>query len=235
MYCLSCGTKLPETAKFCFNCGEAVAHANSVTQKKPQVVKTAKKPPQQIVYRHVIHSKQAPRQLSDDEKKVILKYRKNKGFRVYDKSTNLIYCFEFVDSKNPSTGSRIAINVIDPCTPSSIVRKYTWPQILNQRTGSSYSQFEMPSDFHEGFYVAENADAFMITNGYVFCSVYEGEIKWWAADSREHLDLPGIHGCNLVHPGTPQLEFLENGNIKCVHFHHHKGEFAIRKGVIEPV
>jgi hypothetical protein len=156
--------------------------------------------------------------LSDAEKKILPKLKKDQGFILYDNERNLF----FMQRDNWSR-----IEVIKPSDITNPVARYTLPKEL----GNIKPQYSF-----RWFLFYTNIDAFIAWGDYIFLSVYNGQICWTAADSRDEDKLPGGKANQIIHcSGGGELELLPNGNVK-IGFGFRGGitEYRLEKGVLIP-
>lgn len=220
--CKGCGSKLKLGAKFCSMCGQDVVE-QIVTQKSVTST-TVLKEGTGIASAKVLDTYTRPRltktqseKLSDAEKKIIPKLKKDRDFIVYDNERNLF----FMQRDNWSH-----IEVIKPSDITNPVAKFTFPKEL----GRIRPQFEFRK-----FLFYTNIDAFIAWGDYIFVSIYKGHICWSAADIRDGDKLPGGKINETIFcSGVPELEFLPNSNVKIDFTNCGKVEYRIEQGLLIP-
>ncbi|MDF2538775.1 MAG: hypothetical protein K0S76_1796 [Herbinix sp.] len=207
-YCQSCKAEIGNGDVFCAECGNPIVPPKTNTSiASPKIFKT-----------HVISrlTKAQSEKLSEDEKKVIIKLKKDAGFILYDNERN----FVFMQRDNWSY-----IEVITPSAQKKPVDRFTLP--------TEFAKLKHGMDrTHYLFYT--NADALIIWDDYIFVSIYNGQICWSAADSRDERRLPGgkANEC-IMCSGAPELELLPNGRLKAA-FQGAPVEYRIEQGVLIP-
>lgn len=226
-YCQYCKAVMNNDDVFCAECGKQSTAPKTVTNvgttKTVASISTSKTAtdiasPTVLSTGQTRITKAQSEKLSEAEKKIIPKLKKDEDFILYDNERNLF----FMQRDNWSR-----IEVIKPSDITNPVARFTLPKELgNIKPQYSFQRFL--------FYT--NIDAFIAWGDYIFLSVYNGRICWTAADSRDEHNLPGGKANEIIHcSGSAELELLPNGNVK-IGFGSRSEitEYRLEKGVLIP-
>lgn len=236
MNCVKCNAILKDGAKFCVKCGEKVVLkkycqnckaeignddafcaecGNPIVLQETNISVASSK-----VFKTFVVSKLTKAQsekLSEEEKKVITKLKKDPGFILYDNERNYV----FMQRDNWSY-----IEVIIPSALKTPVAHFTLPK------EAAKLLYRMSDRSRYLFYT--NEDALIIWDDYILVSIYNGKICWSAADDRDESRLPGGKANEYIMcSGGPELEVLPDGRLK-VTFASAPVEYRIEHGVLIP-
>lgn len=236
MNCIKCNAILKDGAKFCVKCGEKVILKKYCQSCKAEIgdgdafcaecgtPSTQQKTNNSIASSKIFKTyaisritKAQSEKLSEEEKKIITKLKKDVGFILYDNERN--YVFMQRDSWS-------YIEVISPSDLKKSVARFTLPKEFEKL------YFRMSGRACFLFYT--NSDALIIWDDYIFVSIYNGQICWSAADSRDEDRLPGGKANEYIYcAGGPEIELLPNGRLRTA-FHRDPVEYRIEQGVLIP-
>lgn len=233
--CNSCKTKLDLDELFCWNCGEKFNENTTSRNDLFTELQFISFPEQDNRDISLNYSSSKPgfliekidtlkfnKNISDDEKKIVKKIKKanthHSSLFLYDKDENRIYV-KFDD---------YSIRVFLPNNPSVAITQYTTsPVVWNIWKKSHYRP--------KYYYFFNGVDAFFAWDGYLFISIYHGEICWAAADLRDEHYLPTQKANEYMFaPGEPKIKVVSEGIFTCTHFFKGK-KFKVDKGILIPV
>jgi RNA polymerase subunit RPABC4/transcription elongation factor Spt4 len=218
--CGACNTKLDEGENFCPDCGAKYGENTIIVGTKPTKTE-AKKPifeTNSLISSDCRTTLRIKKGISEEEKATIKKLKKSNEFFLYDKEKNVIY----------TKRDDLYIEAYFPNNLQTPIIKYTISETINKLI--SFKILNRPM-----YYFYSNQDAFFAWDDYIFISVYKGQIKWSAADTRDERHLPNQKAdCSICYPGQPELEFLPNGNIKSMSFYDNI-ECKIEQGMFVPI